>query len=101
MSGEKSVSRGRTYIMHFVTYFIVHGTSIKLNTLRKVEDHEKPCEMDLSHNCSLHGGKYARLREIEFPHCQATLSRMYLRKVNDIIAAPLEFINELFMMKLL
>ena len=40
-------------------------------------------------------------REIEFPHCQATLSRMYLRKVNDIIAAPLEFINELFMMKLL
>ena len=40
MGTNKSISHGKLYKMHFPTYFTLQGTLIKLNTLRKVEDHE-------------------------------------------------------------
>ena len=39
-NGEKSISYGKPYKMHFLKYFTVQGTLIMLNTLHKVEDHE-------------------------------------------------------------
>ena len=39
-SGEKSISHGKPYKMHFLEYFTLQGMLIMLNTLRKVEDHE-------------------------------------------------------------
>ena len=39
-SGEKSISLGKPYKMHFLAYFTVQGTLVMINTLRKVEDHE-------------------------------------------------------------
>ena len=39
-SGEKSISHGKPYKMHFLAYFTLQGTLVMLNTLRKVEDHE-------------------------------------------------------------
>ena len=39
-SGEKSISHGKPYTMHFLAYFTLQGTLVMLNTLRKVEDHE-------------------------------------------------------------
>ena len=38
--GEKSISHGKPYKMHFLAYFTLQGALIMLNTLRKVEDHE-------------------------------------------------------------
>ena len=52
-SGEKSISHEKPYTMHFVAYFTPQGMLIILNTLCKVEDVWKPCEMDLSHNCEI------------------------------------------------
>ena len=39
-SREKSISHGKPYKMHFLTYFTCQGTIIKPNTLCKVADHE-------------------------------------------------------------
>ena len=39
-SGEKSISHGKPYRIHFLAYFTLQGTLIVLNTLRKVEDRE-------------------------------------------------------------
>ena len=39
-SGEKSISHGKPYKMHFLAYFTLHGALVMLNTLRKLEDHE-------------------------------------------------------------
>ena len=39
-SGEKSISHGKLYKMHFLAYFTLQDTLGMLNTLRKVEDHE-------------------------------------------------------------
>ena len=36
-SGEKSISHGKPYKMHFIAYFALQGTLIMLNALRKVE----------------------------------------------------------------
>ena len=40
-SGEKSISHGKPYKLHFIAYLTLQGTLIKLNTRRKVEDHEQ------------------------------------------------------------
>ena len=39
-SGEKSISHGKPYKMHFLAYFTLQGMLVMINTLRKVEDHE-------------------------------------------------------------
>ena len=39
-SGEKFISHGTPYKMHFIAYFTLQGTLAMLNTLRQVEDHE-------------------------------------------------------------
>ena len=39
-SGEKSISQGKPYKMHFLAYFTIQGMLVMLNTLHKVEDHE-------------------------------------------------------------
>ena len=44
---EKSISHGKPYEMHFS--HILHIVFSMINMRRK------PCDMDLSHNCSQHG----------------------------------------------
>ena len=39
-SGEKIISHGKPYKMHFLAYFTLQGTLIMVNILRKVADHE-------------------------------------------------------------
>ena len=40
MSGEKSISHGKPYKIHFLANFTLQGTLIMLNTLCKIEDYE-------------------------------------------------------------
>ena len=57
MSGEKSISHGKPYKMHFLAYFTLQDMLIRLNIRRKLK-----ILMDLSHNCSEHGGKVGSMR---------------------------------------
>ena len=38
-SGEKCISHGKPYKMHFLSYVTLQGTLVMLNTLHKVKDH--------------------------------------------------------------
>ena len=61
-SGEKSISLGKPYKMHFLTYFTLQGTLIKLNILCKVADHENHVRWIYLTTvlCMTEGQKYAR-----------------------------------------
>ena len=55
-SGQKTISHGKPYKMHFLAYFKLWGMCNVAQSLKSW----KPCEMDLSQNWSQHGGKDAR-----------------------------------------
>ena len=50
--GEKSISYGKPYKMHFLAYFALQGMLVELNTLQKVEDHENHVRLILKNQFS-------------------------------------------------
>ena len=62
-SGEKSISHGKPHKMHFLAYFTLQGVLMMLKIYcSKLKIMKTNSVIDLSHNCSQHGGspKYAR-----------------------------------------
>ena len=59
-SGEKSISHGKPYKMHFLAYFTLQGTLIKLNIMCKVADYENHVRWVYLTTVLCMGQKYAR-----------------------------------------
>ena len=92
-SGEKSISHGKPYKMHFLAYFTLQGTLIILNTLCKFEDHENHVRyIYLTKFCSLHGGR-SEVCEIE--KCIITGIIIVLR-INSIVQPALSNVCQPF-----
>ena len=64
-SGEKSISHGKPYRMHFLSYITHQDMLVMLNTLHKVADHENHVKwIYLTTSCSVQWGKVRSMREV-------------------------------------